>query len=232
MKGDAMKAIGYIRVSTEDQAREGISLDNQKAKIKAWADLNNYELQTVYCDAGISGKDMDSRDGLQKALDCIGNSDALVVYSLSRLTRSTRDTLDIADYLKNRGADLVSISEKIETNTAAGKMVFRMLAVLNEFERDQISERTKQVLSYKKSKGEWMGRIPFGFKIKDNYLVEDPEQIKIIQKAKRLKRAGKSIRDIARAVNLSVGYVHKILNVNLRTVKALYCNGLQVAVRS
>ena len=221
-----MKAVGYIRVSTEDQAKEGISLDNQEAKINAWADLSGYEVEHIYCDAGISGKSTENREGLQKALKGIRRGDALVVYSLSRLARSTRDTLDIADYLKNKEADLVSISEKIETNTAAGKMVFRMLAVLNEFERDQVSERTKQVLRHKKDKGEWMGRIPFGFKMEDNRLVEDPEQVKIIQRAKRMKRAGKSMRDKSKALNLSLGYVHKILNINLRSLKTLYCNGL------
>jgi len=66
----------------------------------------------------------------------------------------------------------------------------------------------------------------YGFKIEGNHLVEDPEQIKVIQKAKRMKRSGKSIRDISKAVNLSVGYIHKVLNVNLKTVKATYCNGL------
>jgi len=90
------KAIGYIRVSTEDQARDGVSLEAQGAKIKAWSDLNGYDLETVFCDAGISGSRTDNRGGLQKALKSIGKGDAFVVYSLCRLTRSTKDTLEIS----------------------------------------------------------------------------------------------------------------------------------------
>jgi len=76
-----------------------------------------------------------------------------VVYSLSRLSRSTKDTLQIAEKLDKAGADLVSLSEQIDTTSASGKMVFRLMAVLNEFERDQISERTSAALQHKKAKG-------------------------------------------------------------------------------
>jgi DNA invertase Pin-like site-specific DNA recombinase len=78
---------------------------------------------------------------------------------------------------------------------------------------------------YKKSKGEWMGRIPFGFRIEGGRLVEDPDQIKVIKKAKRMRRSGKSMRDISRTLNLSLGYIHKVLNVNPRSVKVAYSNG-------
>lgn len=194
------KAIGYVRVSTEDQAREGVSLDAQEAKVKAWADLNEYELTGLYTDAGISGKRADNRPGLQEALQSVSKGDALVIYSLSRLARSTRDTLDIADLLAKKGADLVSISEKIDTTTAAGKMVFRMLAVLNEFERDQISERTRTALQYKKAKGEKTGGdVPYGFDLgTDGHLVKNKMEQRAIDLIGELKAKGYSLRAIAR----------------------------------
>lgn len=194
------KAIGYVRVSTEDQAREGVSLDAQGAKVKAWADLNEYELTGLYTDAGISGKRADNRPGLQEALQSVSKGDALVIYSLSRLARSTRDTLDIADLLTRKGADLVSISEKIDTTTAAGKMVFRMLAVLNEFERDQISERTRTALQYKKAKGEKTGGdVPYGFDLgTDGHLVKNKMEQRAIDLIGELKAKGYSLRAIAR----------------------------------
>lgn len=130
------KAIGYIRVSTEQQAEEGVSLAAQKAKIAAWCEINDYELANVFVDAGISGKSMDKRQGLRDALAAVKKGGVLVVYSLSRLARSTKDTLAISEQLGKAGADLVSLSEKIDTTGAAGKMMFRMLAVLAEFERD------------------------------------------------------------------------------------------------
>jgi DNA invertase Pin-like site-specific DNA recombinase len=217
-----MRAIGYIRVSTEDQAKEGISLDAQEAKIRSWAELNNAHETFIFRDEGLSGKRSDNRQGLQSAIDSVGNGDALIVYSLSRLSRSTKDTLVLSEMLLKKEADLVSLSEKIDTTTAAGKMVFRLLAVLNEFERDQISDRTRFALAHKKIKREWVGRIPFGYRVEDNHLIEDAEAMKRIKQAKRMKTEGKSYREISRALNLSVGYVHKVINTDMRKIKTGY----------
>ena len=148
------KAIGYIRVSTQGQADEGVSLAAQRAKIEAWCSLNDAELVAVFEDAGISGASMNGREGLHAALKATTKGMALVTYSISRLARSTRDMLEIAERLDAKGADLVSMTEKIDTTTAAGRMVFKMLAVLADFERDQIGERTKMALAHKKAKGE------------------------------------------------------------------------------
>jgi DNA invertase Pin-like site-specific DNA recombinase len=163
-----MKIIGYVRVSTTDQSDNGVSLEAQEAKVRAYADLNGCEKIVLFSDPGISGKDIKHREGLQAAIKAIEKGDALVVYSLSRLSRSTKDTIEIAEVLDKRGADLVSISEKIDTTTAAGKMVFRMLAVLSEFERDMVTERTKMAMSYKKAKGERVGGIPHGLALMDD----------------------------------------------------------------
>ena len=193
-------AIGYIRVSTEGQAQDGVSLDAQRAKIAAWCELNEYTLIAVHVDAGISGKAADNRPGLQAALQECGKGSALVVYSLSRLARSTRDTIEISERLAKSGADLVSLSEKIDTTTAAGKMVFRMMAVLAEFERDQISERTTMALRYKKSKGEKTGgAVPYGYALADDgiNLVHDAAEQTVIQQARELRAAGLSLRAVA-----------------------------------
>lgn len=147
-----MKVIGYIRVSTEDQAREGVSLEMQRDRIHKWADLNEGEVIAVYEDAGISGMDM-GRPGLESALNAAGRGVVLVTYSISRLARSTIGVLGIAKRLEYQGADLVSLSEKIDTTSAAGRMMFRLMAVLAEFERDQIAERTAAGLAQIKKRG-------------------------------------------------------------------------------
>ena len=157
------QAIGYVRVSTSGQAENGVSLDTQKARIRAWTDANGYGLLAVYIEAGLSGGRADNRPELQRALEATCRKGrALVVYSLSRLARSTKDTIEIADRLARAQADLVSLSEKIDTTSASGKMVFRMLAVLSEFERDLVSERTSAALQHKKANGERVGRVPYG----------------------------------------------------------------------
>ena len=190
-------AIGYIRVSTEGQAQDGVSLDAQRAKIEAWCSLNDYELAAVHVDAGISGKNC-NRPGLQDALADCRKGSALVVYSLSRLSRSVRDTMDIGDKLAKVGADLVSLSEKIDTTSASGKMIFRLLAVMNEFERDQISERTKSALQHKKAKGERVGSVAYGYRLDNDgvTLIEDEEEQLVIAAVHGYRDAGVSLRTI------------------------------------
>lgn len=160
-----MKAIGYARVSTDGQVTDGVSLDAQQAKIRAWCEANSCELVGLHVDAGLSGCRADNRPGLQEALSSACQHKAvLVVYSLSRLARSTKDAIGISERLAKNGADLASLSERIDTTTAAGKMVFRMLAVLAEFERDQIAERTKGALTHMRSQGKrTSGRLPYGY---------------------------------------------------------------------
>ena len=202
-------AIGYIRVSTDGQAQDGVSLDAQRAKIAAWCELNDYALKAVHVDAGLSGKNM-NREGLQAALSNCNKGDALVVYSLSRLSRSIRDTMDISDKLAKVSADLVSLSEKIDTTSAAGKMVFRLLAVMNEFERDQISERTKSALQHKKSKGERVGSIPYGYHLAEDTetLVEDDAEQQVITVIHQYRDAGLSLRAIVSRLEKQ-GYVSR-----------------------
>lgn len=194
-----MQAIFYIRVSTADQANEGVSLEAQQAKLNAWAELNDATVLGVYSDAGISGT-KDDRPGLLAAMDAACKHKAcLCVYSLSRLSRSTTTTITLADQLNRAGAELVSLSEKIDTTTAAGKMVFRMLSVLNEFERDLVSERTKTALSHKKAQGQRVGQIPFGYDLASNGidLIPNPAQLEAIDLINELRSAGLTYQAIA-----------------------------------
>ncbi len=194
-------AIGYIRVSTEGQAADGVSLDAQRARIQAWCEANGYELTGVHVDAGVSGKRADNRPGLQDALGaaCKARGAALVVYSLSRLARSTKDAIAIAERLDKAGADLVSLSERIDTTTAAGKMLFRMLAVLAEFERDLVAERTTAALAHKASKGERVGEVPYGWTLADDgvTLTENPAEQATLADIRELRARGWTYRAIA-----------------------------------
>lgn len=195
------KAIGYIRVSTQGQADEGVSLSAQRAKIEAWCALNDAELVAVFEDAGISGATMNGRDGLHAALKATTKGMALVAYSISRLARSTKDMLSIAEALDKKGADLVSLTEKIDTTTAAGRMVFKMLAVLADFERDQIGERTKMALAHKKANGEVYAPVPFGYEAIEGRLVTVKKEAKVLAEILAMREAGASFAAIAEAMN-------------------------------
>jgi len=108
----------------------------------------------------------------------------------------------VADKLDKAGADLASLSERIDTTTASGKMVFRMLVVLNEFERDQISERTSAILQHKKAvKGEVYSPVPYGFRQEGDKLLTDVTEQDVIRYIKQLKRKGLSPRGIAAMLN-------------------------------
>src|SRR5437660_991187 len=178
------RAIIYTRVSTTGQAMDGVSLEAQQAKARSWAEANGYEVGDVWSDAGISGKRATNRPALVAALDavCAERGNVLVVYSLSRLARSTKDAITIADRIEKAGADLVSLTERIDTTSAAGKMVFRMLAVLAEFERDLISERTKGALGHKRALGERIsGRLPYGRELGPDgrTLIDNPAELEV-----------------------------------------------------
>ena len=195
------KAIGYIRVSTEQQVDEGVSLEAQKAKIVAWCKANDYDLANVFMDAGISGKSMDKRTGLADALKAVKKDMVLVVYSLSRLARSTQDTLSIADGINKAGADLVSLTERIDTTGAMGKMMFTLMAAFNQLERDVTSERTKAALQHKKAKGEKYSTTPFGYEAIEGRLIEVKAEAQIVANIMQQRQTGSTLVEIATHLN-------------------------------
>jgi site-specific DNA recombinase len=205
------KAIAYLRVSTVGQAEDGVSLDAQRSKITAWCEVMGYELVQTFRDEGISGHSIEKRAGLQAAVEAVcACGGVLVVYSLSRLARNTRETLELSERLSKAGADLVSLSEKIDTTSAAGKMVFRMLAVLAEFERDQVSERTSMALQYKKAQGERIGTVAYGYELDADgiRLLANPQEQAVISLAQMYADHGLSLRKIAARL-ADEGYVSR-----------------------
>ena len=193
-------AIGYARVSTAKQVEAGLSLGAQEERIRQWCTMNDYQLVGLYTDAGLSGRKFDNRPSMQSALNACKKATALVTYSLSRLTRSTKDLIHIAEQLHRQGADLVSVSENLDTTSATGKMMFRMLGVMAEFERDIIGERTSLAMQAKKAKGEYIGGfIPYGYQLADDgkTLIEIPAEQKIIQLAKQSREQGHTLEQIA-----------------------------------
>ena len=196
------QAIGYIRVSTEKQANEGVSLEAQEARINAWCVANGYELVQVYVDAGISGKKMDNRPELLKALANMKKGMALVSYSLSRLARSTKDLIGISELVAKKRGDLVSLSESIDTTTAAGKMMFQMLAVLSEFERNLTAERTSGALQHKKATGQkYTNQTPYGFEAIEGRLVQVAQEAEVVAGIQASRTAGNTLQSIADGLN-------------------------------
>ena len=196
------QAIGYIRVSTEKQANEGVSLEAQEARIERWCEANDYELVKVYVDAGISGKRMDTRKELLAALAYLKKGMALVSYSLSRLARSTKDALAIGEAVAKKKADLVSLTEQIDTTTAAGKMMFQMLSVLAEFERNLVAERTTNALQHKKRTGQkYTNQTPYGFEAIEGRLVQVQQEAEVVAEIQASRTGGNTLQYIADGLN-------------------------------
>jgi site-specific DNA recombinase len=196
-----MKAIGYVRVSTEEQAREGISLDNQRAKITAYCELNELELVEIIEDAGKSGKDL-NREGIQNLVGLIKarRIDAVIVYKLDRLSRRVRDTLSLMDLIEKKSVAFHSITEKIDTKSAMGKFFLNIMASMNQWERDTISERTRDALQLKIVKNERAGQVPYGWRLAEdgNTLSENEKEQTAIRLIKELHAKGYNYSAICR----------------------------------
>lgn len=192
--------VGYARVSTAQQSEEGHSLEAQKRKIATYCDLHDLELIEVIEDAGLSGKSIAGRPGIQRVLDMVdtGKVHNVVVLKLDRLARNLKEACEIANLCKAKKAGLHSIYEKIDTSTATGMLFYHVISAMGEWERETISERTRTVMQFKKSNGEKTGRhAPYGFSHKDGKVAQDPAEQAVISKIRELQGAGYSIRGIA-----------------------------------
>lgn len=202
-----MKVIGYIRVSTEEQASGGISLEAQAAKIRAYCELYDLELVETIQDAGESAKTL-KRPGMTRVLEILktghhkGCLDGVVVAKLDRLTRSMRDlSYLIENYFESRFI-LFSVSENLNPKTAAGRLVLNVLASVAQWEREVIAERTSTALQHLKSMGRYIGgHVPYGFKQDGENLVPDSREREMIAIARSLRDNGLSLRKIG--ANLS-----------------------------
>ena len=194
------KAIGYIRVSTDKQADQGISLEAQEAKIRAYAQLYDLELVDVVIEAG-SAKSMD-REGLVSVLKRLqaGEASALVVTKLDRLTRSVADLGRLVETYFQQFA-LLSVSEQIDTRTAGGRLVLNVLASVSQWEREVIGERTSAAMQHMKAEGLYTGgEPPYGFTLTAGELVEHEGEQAILSLAQEYRIKGLSLRQIAKVM--------------------------------
>ena len=152
-----MKIIGYIRVSTDEQAQHGVSLAVQEAKLRAYADLYGHDLAEVVVDAGASAKTL-ARPGLARVLGALETNqvEGVVILKLDRLTRSVRDLGHLLETYFQKHA-LLSVMEQTDTSTAGGRLVLNLLISVSQWEREVIGERTSAALQHKRAQGVKLG---------------------------------------------------------------------------
>lgn len=193
----------YIRVSTEDQAREGFSLSEQEKRLRAMCEYKSYEIYKVYKDAGISAKTSNTRPAFEELLQDIREKkcNTIVVLKLDRLTRSVFDWEKIIRFLEENDAYLDCANDDINTTNANGKMISRILTSVSQNEIERTSERTKVGLAGAIKEGHIPARAPLGYKHIDKKLVPDPLTKDIVIRIYNLYFEGKSYYNIATIFN-------------------------------
>lgn len=155
------KVVGYVRVSTDGQGEHGAGLEAQRCAIRAEAKRRDWEVAHIYSDV-VSGKSMNGRCGLHDALAAVeeGHATVLVVAKLDRLSRSLIDFAGLVERSRKRGWGIVALDLGVDMTTPSGEMVAGVLAVLAQWERRMISERTKAALAVKRAQGVRIGAEP------------------------------------------------------------------------
>ena len=204
-----MRVVGYVRVSTDEQGREGVSIANQEDKIREYCRLYELQLVRIESDSGISAKTLD-RPGLKAALEDLrrGRSsrkpgvDGLVIYKLDRLTRSIGDWDQlIKDHFNDKmGRGLFSVSDQIDTRTAGGRMFLNLIIIIAQWEREIVAERTRDALQGKIRRGERCGRLRFGYDLAADgkTLIRNEDEQKAIDLMRAWKASGQTYRDLVR----------------------------------
>lgn len=203
--GQRRRVVAYVRVSTEDQAESGLSMESQRQRAAAWVSAQaDAELVEVVEDAGHSATTLD-RPGLTRVLDmaAAGDVDTVLVVKLDRLTRRLRDFHQVFPRLQRAGVSLASVTDNMDTSTACGRLMLNVLLSFAEAEVDTTAERTRDALRVLKNSGRrYSGRPRYGTRLEGERVVEDPRETLTLAELRRLVEDGKtvsmSLRQVAR----------------------------------
>lgn len=214
-----MAVYGYVRVSTKQQAEDGLSLEAQQRQIEGYAMMQGLEIDEIFVERAVSGwKSFESRPQGRRLADCLREGDIVLCSKLDRLFRSARDALVVSDELKKQGISfhLLDLGGDV-TGNGVSKMFFTIVAAFAEFERDRISERVSDIKSSERDKGRFLGGSrPFGYRIGSSGELEpDDTEQSVIDRVVELRDRGKSLRAISDAV--SVGSI-KVSHVTVKRI--------------
>ena len=192
----------YPRVSTEDQVREGFSLDEQEESMKRLCDYKKYQIYKIYREEGVSAKNM-KRPKFQEMVQDMkdGKINKIIVYKLDRLTRSIQDLETICKLLEENHCSLESICEELNTETSTGVFFMRMTTILAQLEIERTSERTKFGLAGAIKKGHLPYRACLGYKHENKMLVPNPLTKDIVVRIFELYYSGMSYQKISNLFN-------------------------------
>jgi site-specific DNA recombinase len=203
----------YVRVSTEEQVRQGISLAAQEEALGNYIKALGYELYKVYKDEGISAKDIKHRPAMVELLaDAEAKKfQAIFIYKLDRFSRSLMDLLQTIEKLKQWGVDFISLQDKIETTSATGKLMFHIVSAFAEFERNVTGERTLFSMDKQARDGNPITRAAFGYKLENKKLVAAENSYLINEIFQDFLNQKISLTQLSKKYGFSVNGLKKIL---------------------
>lgn len=203
----------YVRVSTEEQARTGISLAAQEEALQNYSKALGYDVFKMYKDEGKSAKDIKHRPEMSQMLkDAEARKfQAIFIYKLDRFSRSLRDLIETIEKLKDWNIDFVSLQDKIETTSASGKLMFHIISAFAEFERNVTGERTKFAMDKQARDGNPITRAPWGYKIENKKLIPTEHSYQVQEVFQDFLNQDISLTKLAKKYGFSVNGLKKIL---------------------
>jgi site-specific DNA recombinase len=205
-----MKAYGYVRLSKETVGTT--SPQRQRERIQEVCAEKGWDLVETFEDIDVSAFGAKHRPEFTRMMTRLGDTDAIVFWKLDRLSRSSVEAGQIAETAKAANVDLVATDGMpIDTTSAGGKFVYTVLAAAGEMEANQISERSLSMMRFKRKNGEWVGRVPFGWRLVGKHLETDPDQQAVLLQAAKRYVGGETFSAIARDLGFQVGPLIRML---------------------
>jgi DNA invertase Pin-like site-specific DNA recombinase len=210
--GRPLRAALYTRVSTEDQAKEGFSLEAQIGRLRDYCRAREWEVYKEFVDDGYSGRDT-RRPAYRAMMEEMDQWDLLLVWKMDRIHRNSRNFMEMMERLKEEGKEFVSVTESLDTSTAMGRFVVDIIQRIAQLESEQIGERVYAGMEQKAqtpikrldpNKGVFLGfGHPFGYDYKNGTLVMNEDEAAVVKKIYEMYTAGDTVSKIVTFLNKS-----------------------------
>lgn len=229
-----LRIVGYCRVSGDEQAKKGISMEEQADRLSSWARAMGHSIVGMCRDPGVKGcVPPMARDGFKSAnvlLRC-AVADSLAIIDLTRISRSVRDVLSLVEEFESHQWKLISLRESLDTSTPVGRCIVTVLAAISQLEREQTGERVRNAINYLMRSGrQYNGKAPFGWRAERRgegedalkFLVEEPQEQAILKRMLELRDWGASTRKIADALGINPRTQRPFVYGNVQAIMTHY----------